>query len=152
MFYRWNLRLPANSKCYIDAMVPSFSELVNGNKSYTGSGDLKKIEIWNVSSTNPRSLKRISWNSRPNRISLLGTVAFIPGTSKKGYMDGKELKPPTPLFECGGKSRVTVEIACRNCQLELQQVFSDPPLGNPSYKFAELRSDTAIGFDLQHLG
>lgn len=135
MFYRWNLRLPANSRCYIDAILPTVSVLEAGGKNYTGSGELDNIEIWNVSSTSPRSIKHISWNSRPQRVSLLGTVAFIPRRS--GYADGKELKPPTPLFECGGSNRLTVEIACRACQLEFRQVFSDPPLGNSQDPFSK---------------
>ncbi|KAF7974626.1 hypothetical protein HWV62_11608 [Athelia sp. TMB] len=131
MFYRWKLKGRDSGKCYIWAVVPERSTLAKGGKSYYSEGDVTEIEIWNVTPSihKPTSF---SWNTRPLRQNLLGTVNFttqpIPHTGMDGY-DGKELKPPTPRLPCAGETTITLEIACKSCKLEFDQVFSDPALG-----------------------
>lgn len=73
----------------------------------------------------------MSWNTRPARISLLGTVSFTSRDTQNilGYLDAQEIKAPTPRFDCLGDTEITVEVACAACQLEFDQVFSMPPLG-----------------------
>ncbi|KAH7915144.1 hypothetical protein BJ138DRAFT_1142429 [Hygrophoropsis aurantiaca] len=127
MFFRWHTTNPENSRCYVTAAVPSPEHLLNSTKSYVAEGDVSAIEIWNVSySAIPTEM---SWNTRPPRQALLGTVNF---TAPIDYYDpdrdGIELRPPTPLFECGGEQRMAIEVACSDCKLNFEQIFSMPAL------------------------
>ncbi|KAH7921605.1 hypothetical protein BV22DRAFT_1038486 [Leucogyrophana mollusca] len=129
MFYRFTMKNPANSTCYVTAAVPNAAKQLAGNKNYVSEGDVSAIEIWNVSYTDLPT--ELSWNTRPPRQSLLGTVNFAPPPDvydPDDERDGMELRPPTPLFECGGNSRIAIEVACSDCRLSFEQVFSDPPL------------------------
>ncbi|KIM79835.1 hypothetical protein PILCRDRAFT_823020 [Piloderma croceum F 1598] len=128
MFYHWKTK-SAWSKCYITAWVSSPEKLIAGGKHYAAEGDVTAIEVWNVSSPNP--LKEVTWNTRPRRLSLMGTVNFTTrdGQNQDSNLDGQELKRPTPLFDCSGMVDLTVEIACMSCRLQFDQIFSDPPLG-----------------------
>jgi hypothetical protein len=131
MFYQWKTK-SAWPKCYISGWVSSSENLKLGNKHYTAEGDVTAIEIWNVSSPlDSQSLKTMSWNNRPKRVSLMGTVNFTSHDTQNRvkHLDGQELKTPTPLFHCSGDVDLTVEIACASCRLQFDQVFSDPPLG-----------------------
>jgi hypothetical protein len=127
MIYHWR----ANSSwpmCYLTAWVSSPTDLLSGHKSYRAEGNVTGLEIWNVSApTNRNALKSMSWNTRPARLSLLGTVDF---TDQR--LDAQELKPPTPRFPCLGDTEITVEVVCSACQIEFEQVFSMPPLGSSS--------------------
>ena len=131
MFYRWKLNGRDLGKCYIWAVVPERSTLEKGGKSYYSEGDVTEIEIWNVT-TSVHKPTSFSWNTRPLRQNLLGTVNFttqpIPNIRTDGY-DGKELKAPTPRLPCAGETTIMLEIACKSCKLEFDQVFSDPALG-----------------------
>jgi len=138
MFYHWALT-GNKSSCYIWAVVPSRKTLADGGKGYTVEGDVTEIEVWNVTVT-PGRLTPLSWNTRPERLNLLGTVNFThaanpSATGDHEGWDAKELKPPTPRLPCFGETRITLEIACKSCKLEFDQIFSDP----------------ALGFDLQEL-
>jgi hypothetical protein len=104
-----------------------------GNKSYSSDGDLTAIEIWNLTApADPDTLKTMSWNTRPKRVSLLGTVNFtsIETQRRDLELDGQELRAPTPRFHCLGNMQITVEVVCTTCRLEFDQVFSNPPLGS----------------------
>jgi hypothetical protein len=131
MFYHWkyNSTWP---RCYISGWVSPHDKLVAANKSYIAEGDVTAIEIWNVSSlTDSESLTTMSWNTRPNRLSLMGTVNFTSRDiqSQIEHLDGQELRAPTPLFGCSGWVDLTVEIACKSCRLQFDQIFSAPALG-----------------------
>lgn len=131
MFYRWSADHPPKTMCYILAAVPSASDLKDGNKSYLAEGDVGAIEIWNVT-RHPSSFHSINWNTRPERVALLGTVNFtetVDTLDSAVETDGKELRAPTPRFDCSGEFDLAVEIACKDCLLEFEQVFSSPPLG-----------------------
>ncbi|KAJ6585350.1 hypothetical protein B0H19DRAFT_419233 [Mycena capillaripes] len=132
MIYHWRSN-SSWSKCYLTAWVSSPEELAASHKSsYTSEGDVTALEIWNLSTpTNPKSLKSMSWNTRPARISLLGTVNFTSRETQNrlGYLDAQEIKAPTPRFDCLGDTEITVEVLCKACRLEFDQVFSMPPLG-----------------------
>ncbi|KAJ7476170.1 hypothetical protein FB451DRAFT_1088228 [Mycena latifolia] len=131
MIYHWR----ANSswpQCYLTGWVSAAEELIAGHKSYMSEGDVTAIEIWNLSTPADRkALKTMSWNTRPARESLLGTVNFTSRAtqSRLGYLDAQELKAPTPRFDCLGDTEITVEVVCPACRLEFEQVFSMPPLG-----------------------
>jgi hypothetical protein len=122
MFYQF--RLPRNplTQCFIAAVVPQREEMEAGNKSFSAVGDIGAIEVWNV--TYPGRLTSLSWNTRPQRLGLMGTVNF---TSNKRE-DGWQLLEPTPRFACG-EGRYTIEVACSACRIEFLQEWSDPPLG-----------------------
>jgi hypothetical protein len=125
MIYYWKIK-GTRLKCYISAWVSLSDKLIAANKSYIAEGDVTAIEIWKVSTpTDPNSLKTMSWNTRPERLSLMGTVNF---TSQVGD-DGQELKWPTPLFDCSGTVNLTIEIVCMSCSLQFDQIFSSPALG-----------------------
>jgi hypothetical protein len=131
MFYHWNVNTTW-PRCYISGWVSPFRKLVEGNKSYIAEGNVSAIEIWNVTSrTDPQLLKSMSWNSRPRRLSLMGTVNFTSHEiqNRIDHLAGQELKMPTPLFDCSSEVYLTVEIACKSCHLQFDQVFTDPPLG-----------------------
>ncbi|KAJ6504618.1 hypothetical protein C8R47DRAFT_1209894 [Mycena vitilis] len=132
MVYYWR----SNSswpKCYLTAWVSSPEELIANNKTgHTWEGDVTSLEIWNLSTPAIRkSLKTMSWNTRPQRLSLLGTVNFTSRETQNrlGYLDGQELREPTPRFGCLGDTEITVEVVCKACRLKFDQVFSMPPLG-----------------------
>ncbi|KAF8214934.1 hypothetical protein K438DRAFT_1954939 [Mycena galopus ATCC 62051] len=131
MIYHWR----ANSswpKCYLTAWVSSSEELIAGHKSYTSDGDVTALEIWNLSTpANRNSLETMSWNMRPVRLSLLGSVNFTSRETQNqlGHLDGQEIRAPTPRFDCLGVTEITVEVVCKTCRLEFDQVFSMPPLG-----------------------
>lgn len=75
-------------------------------------------------------MKSLSWNSRPQRIALMGTVAFLPEKEKIEQLeleDGWQSLMPT-RFSCGEKAIVSIEVTCEGCRLEFEQLFSDPPL------------------------
>ncbi|KAF7354387.1 hypothetical protein MVEN_01127500 [Mycena venus] len=131
MIYHWMTNSPWQM-CYISGFVSPSELLVAGNKSYRSEGDLSAIEIWNVTTpANTGTLTALSWNTRPARISLLGTVNFtsVEAQRRTLQLDGQELRPPTPRFHCLGETEITVEVACKACHLEFEQVFSTPPLG-----------------------
>ncbi|KAH7920205.1 hypothetical protein BV22DRAFT_1133247 [Leucogyrophana mollusca] len=129
MFYRFRMKNPANSTCYVFAPVPTPAKLQSSNKSYVSEGDVSAIEIWNISYwALPAAL---SWNTRPPRQSLMGTVNFAPPPeiyNPEDERDGMELRPPTPLFDCGGDSRIAFEVTCSDCKLSFEQIMSDPAL------------------------
>jgi hypothetical protein len=131
MIYNWRIK-GTQPQCYIAAWVTSADKLATGNKSYTTEGDVTAIEVWNVSTPADRkSLKSMSWNTRPPRVSLMGTVNFTGQDvqNQTPELDGQELRWPTPLFNCSGMVDLTIEIACTSCRLQFDQVFSDPALG-----------------------
>ncbi|KAJ6584053.1 hypothetical protein DFH09DRAFT_1308755 [Mycena vulgaris] len=131
MIYHWRTN-SSWPKCYLSGWVSPAEELIAGHKSYMSDGDVTTIEIWNLSApADQKSLKTMSWNTRPSRLSLLGTVNFTSRATQTrlGYLDAQELKAPTPRFDCLGDTEITVEVACTACRLEFDQVFSMPPLG-----------------------
>lgn len=133
MFYSWSIKNEKKDRCYIWAVVPGQETLEAGGKGFKFTGDVTEIEVWNVTTT-PGALEPLSWNTRPERQNLLGTVNFTSqadpkaGEDNLGW-DGAELRWPTPRFPCHGKTKITLEIACKNCTLEFDQIFSDPALG-----------------------
>ena len=131
MIYHWRIGHRSWPKCYINAWVPSPDELVQGSKSYAAEGDVTAIEIWKLSNPDPESLRMMSWNARPKRLSLMGMVNFTSRyvQNRVHELDGQQLKWPTPLFSCGGMLNITIEIVCTSCQLQFEQIFSLPALG-----------------------
>ncbi|KAJ7452974.1 hypothetical protein B0H11DRAFT_2072117 [Mycena galericulata] len=131
MIYHWRAK-SSWPMCYITAWVSPADDLIAGHKSYTSEGDVTSIQIWNLSTPdNPKTLKTLSWSSRPPRESLLGTVNFtgLDIQRSDSDLDGQELRAPTPRFSCLGIKEITVEVACTGCHLEFYQIFSDPALG-----------------------
>ncbi|KAG1876333.1 hypothetical protein F4604DRAFT_1760997, partial [Suillus subluteus] len=89
-----------------------------------------RFKFWNVT-TPTTSMKSLSWNSRPQRIALMGTVSFLPEKEKIEQLqlqDRWQALMPT-RFSCGEKMTVSIEVACEGCELEFEQVLSFPPLG-----------------------
>ncbi|KAF7298790.1 hypothetical protein MIND_00826600 [Mycena indigotica] len=138
MIYRWKTKSNWPT-CYLTGWVSPRAELSAGNKSYSARGDMTAIQVWLVEATRSPNLdlskSGVSWNTKPHRISLLGTLNFTSHADQEGrsYLDGQELKPPTPRFPCLGQTEITVELAfgddCVGCRLQFEQVFSMPPLG-----------------------
>ncbi|KAJ7741291.1 hypothetical protein B0H16DRAFT_1565250 [Mycena metata] len=131
MIYHWRTN-SSWPKCYLAGWVSASKDLIAGHKSYTSEGDMTAIEMWNLSTpANPQVLKTMSWNTRPQRLSLLGTVNFTSRETQArlGYLDAQEIKAPTPRVDCLGDTEITVEVVCKGCRLEFEQVFSMPPLG-----------------------
>ncbi|KAG1861274.1 hypothetical protein F4604DRAFT_1788281 [Suillus subluteus] len=129
MFFQWHLRKSKFKSCYIDSVVVPPEDGLAANKTYTSSGSLTQIQIWNVT-TPTKPMKSLSWNSRPQRIALMGTVAFFPEKEKQELLDledGWQSLMPT-RFSCGEKMTVSIEVACEGCRLEFEQLFSSPPL------------------------
>ncbi|KIM73564.1 hypothetical protein PILCRDRAFT_15143 [Piloderma croceum F 1598] len=116
MIYHWRIGR-SWPRCYINPWVPSPDELVQGSKSYAAEGDVTAIEIWKLSNPDPESLRMMSWNTRPERISLMGTVNFTSRyiQNKVHELDGQQLRWPTPLFSCSGRPNITIEIVCTSC-------------------------------------
>lgn len=131
MFYHWETTT-TRQRCYIGAWVSPPEKLAAANKSLVVEGDVTAIEIWNVSI--PTYPQTMSWNTRPNRLSLMGTVNFTRNDIRNQIagLDGQELRAPTPLFDCGGEVNLSVEIVCKSCHLQFDQIFTDPPLGTYS--------------------
>lgn len=131
MFFQWHLGQSKFTSCYIDSIVPTIEDGLAANKSYTSSGSITEIQIWNVT-TPVEGMTNLSWNTRPQRIALMGTVAFLPEKEKieqLGLEDGWQSQLAT-RFSCGKEAAViTVEVACNSCRLEFEQIFSVPPLG-----------------------
>jgi hypothetical protein len=130
MFFQWKLRKSKFTSCYIDSVVPTPEDGRAANKTYTSSGSLTQIQIWNVT-TPIETMRNLSWNSRPQRIALMGTVAFLPEKEKIEQLeleDGWQSLMPT-RFSCGEKATVSIEVTCEGCRLEFEQLFSTPPLG-----------------------
>ncbi|KAG1728795.1 hypothetical protein EDB19DRAFT_1897364 [Suillus lakei] len=125
MFFQWHLGWSKFTSCYIDSVVPTLEDGLAGNKSYTSSGSLTEIQIWNVT-TPAEGMMSLSWNTRPQRIALMGTVAFLPEKEKieqPKLEDGWQSQLAT-RFSCGKKATViTVEVACDDCRLEFEQLF-----------------------------
>ncbi|KAG1861281.1 hypothetical protein F4604DRAFT_1788292 [Suillus subluteus] len=129
MFFQWKLDKSKFKSCYIDSVVPTPEDGLAANKTYTSSGSLTQIQIWNVT-TPTKSMKSLSWNSRPQRIALMGTVAFLSDKEKEellDFEDGWQSLMPT-RFSCGEKMTVSIEVACEGCRLEFEQLFSSPAL------------------------
>jgi hypothetical protein len=133
MFYQWHLRSSKFTSCYIDSVVPTLRDGLAANKSYVSSGSLARVQIWNTT-TPPEHMKILSWNTRPQRIALMGTVAFLPEKEKikqLKFEDGWQSQLPT-RFPCGEDATVSIEVACDGCRIEFEQLFSSPPLGERS--------------------
>lgn len=130
MFFQWHLGRSRFTSCYIDSIVPTVEDGLAANKSYTSSGSITEIQIWNVT-TPAEGIMNLSWNTRPQRIALMGTVAFLPEKQKieqLGLEDGWQSQLAT-RFSCENKaSVVTIEVACDSCRIEFEQLFSIPPL------------------------
>jgi hypothetical protein len=130
MFFQWHLRSKFTS-CYIDSIVPTVEDGLAANKTYSSSGSITGIQIWNVTAPAER-MTSLNWNTRPRRIALMGTVAFLPEKEKieqLGLEDGWQSQLATQ-FSCGKEASViTVEVACDNCRIKFKQLFSIPPLG-----------------------
>ena len=127
--------------CYITAWVSAAEDLSTAHKSYSSEGNVTAIEIWNLTSPeDSKTLKSMSWNTRPARVSLMGTVNFTSVRTQRGVGDliGQELRAPTPRFGCLGETDITVEVACTACHLEFDQIFSTPALGECVVLLAEL--------------
>ncbi|KAG1809627.1 uncharacterized protein BJ212DRAFT_1302471 [Suillus subaureus] len=111
-------------------IVPTVEDGLAANKFYISSGSITEIQIWNVT-TPVEGMTSLSWNTRPQRIALMGTVAFLPEKEKieqLGLEDGWQSQLAT-RFSCGKEaSVVTVEVACDSCRIEFKQLFSVPPL------------------------
>ncbi|KAF9063739.1 hypothetical protein BDP27DRAFT_1426558 [Rhodocollybia butyracea] len=139
-FFHWVTNLSPTASCYIEAVVSNASALAAGGKtSYVSTGNISALEVWNVTAL-PKS--GITWDTRPQRLNLLGTLNFTEDYLRS-YDTGWQLRDPTPRFGCGGKKETNVEIACSadavedsGCWLEFETVFSDPPL---SIDLQELR-------------
>lgn len=129
MFFQWHLSKRKFKSCYIDSVVLSPEDGIAANKTYTSSGSLTHIQIWNVT-TPEKYMKSLSWNSRPQRIALMGTVGFFPDKEKIEQLeleDGWQSLMAT-RFPCGEEGTLSIEVACEGCRLEFEQVFSSPPL------------------------
>lgn len=153
MFYQFRIKENNFQWCYIEAVVPTAQAAAEGGKSFVGSGDLYNIQIWNVSA--PQKLESMSWNTRPERVELMGTVAWLNERERMKVLDwedGWQMKPQAPRFPCNGHKWMTFEVACDNCTLEFDQIFSDPAMGksgpNPSH---DSRLTLSIAFDLLQL-
>ncbi|KAG0705822.1 hypothetical protein DFH29DRAFT_904992 [Suillus ampliporus] len=132
MFYQWHLGRSKFTSCYIDSVVPTPEDGLAANKTYTSSGPLIEIQIWNVT-TPVEGMTSLSWNTRPQRIALMGTVAFLPEKEKVRQLhfeDGWQSQLPT-RFLCGKQATqtISIEVACDSCKLEFEQLPSMPPLG-----------------------
>lgn len=142
MIFQFRTSNPKFTSCYIDDFVPIPEEGLAANKTYTSSGSLTAIQVWNVTTPDPsRGIKSLSWNTRPKRIALMGTVAFLPDkerVEKFDLEDGWELKAST-RFPC---VIYTIEVACEGCTLEFDQIFSDPALGKFKYPFSRFLSSS----------
>ncbi|KAF9020770.1 hypothetical protein BDZ89DRAFT_957999 [Hymenopellis radicata] len=154
MIYQWRFN-SSWTRCYISGWVSPLEKLIQGGKSYSAEGDVTEIEVWNVDYPSDSNLPSLSWNTRPTRQSLLGTVNFTDYDVQRQlfHSDGKELKSPTPLFECIDRRTITLEIACKACRLEFDQVFSDPALGTclRSVTFTVIEIASFTGFELIEL-
>jgi len=131
MFYQWHMDASNFTSCYVAGVVPSLEERVSSNKTFTSTGSLAAIEVWSVATPPRGELESLSWNTRPQRIGLMGTIAFMPEEemmTKLHREDGWQLSPPTPRFPCGEDKVYTIEVACSGCTLEFEQVLSFPPL------------------------
>ncbi|KAF7299741.1 hypothetical protein HMN09_00980000 [Mycena chlorophos] len=136
MIYHWTTNSSWPS-CYLTGWVSPPERLLEGNKSYKATGDVTAIEVWRLQDVSGSYLRAngVSWNTRPARLSLMGTVNFTNRVEQEHlhHLDGQELKAPTPRLPCSGVTEITVELAfadsCVGCRLEFQQVFSMPPLG-----------------------
>lgn len=130
---------------------------MEGNKSYIAEGNVSAIEVWDVTSrTDPQLLlKSMSWNSRPKRLSLMGTVNFTSHEiqSRINHLAGQELKLPTPLFDCSNEVYLTVEIACKSCYLKFDQIYAAPPLGMYCVFYWRQQANIVVylGFELVEL-
>ncbi|KAG1728484.1 uncharacterized protein EDB91DRAFT_1313711 [Suillus paluster] len=81
MFYQWQFGPSKFTSCYIDSVVPTLEDGLVANKTYTSSGTLTEIQIWNVT-TPVEGTTSLSWNTRPQRIALMGTITFLPEKEK----------------------------------------------------------------------
>ncbi|KAG1765971.1 hypothetical protein EV702DRAFT_1151015 [Suillus placidus] len=126
MFFQWHLGRSRFTSCYIGSIVPTVEDGLAANKSYTSSGPIPEIQIWNVT-TPAEGMMGLSWNTRPQRIALIGTVAFLPEKEKiewLGLEDGWQSQLAT-RFSCGEEASViTVEIAYNSGRIEFEQLFS----------------------------
>lgn len=154
MFYQFRIKENNFQWCYIDAVVPTAEAAAKGGKSFVGSGDLYNIQVWNVSA--PQKLESMSWNTRPERVELMGIVAWLDERARMKVLDwedGWQMKPQAPRFPCNGHKWMTFEVTCDNCTLEFDQIFSDPPMGksgsSPASYYCRLTLSTA--FDLLQL-
>ncbi|KAJ6474135.1 hypothetical protein C8R45DRAFT_834891, partial [Mycena sanguinolenta] len=151
MIYHWRIRSEWPI-CYIAGWVSPSKDLVAGHKSYISEGDVTSIQIWNVFAPEDRTaLKSLSWNARPVREYLLGTVNFT-SIDTQGRLEGQQLRAPTPRFNCFGDTEITVEVVCTACRLKFNQVSSDPALGQFIYLIVVLGLILCSGFELIQLG
>ncbi|KAF7974607.1 hypothetical protein HWV62_11570, partial [Athelia sp. TMB] len=119
-FVHWSADNRAMTLCYIYAVVPSPAALQQSGQSVFSSGDVTRVEVWNVTGPASGPLSALSWSTRPRRVSQLGTANFTyqGNVGVHDAMDGHELKAP---FDCSGRFNLTVELACAGCRLEFEQ-------------------------------
>ena len=48
MFFQWHMSRSKLTSCYIDSIVPTPEDGLVANKTYTSSGSLNEIQIWNI--------------------------------------------------------------------------------------------------------
>ncbi|EGN98465.1 hypothetical protein SERLA73DRAFT_169425 [Serpula lacrymans var. lacrymans S7.3] len=130
MFFQFRMPASKFTRCYIGSAVPTPEEGAAANKTYVSSGSLTEFKVWNVT-TPSKPMKSLSWNTRPERVALMGTVAFLPEEEMIDQLDledGWQLSDPTPRFACGQKETYTIEVSCEGCSLEYEQILSLPAL------------------------
>jgi hypothetical protein len=117
--------------CYIESIIPTVEDGLVANKTYSSSGSITEIQIWNVTAPAER-MTSLNWNTQPRRIALMGTVAFLPekeNIEQLGLEDGWQSQLAT-RFSCGKEaSFITIEVACDNCRIKFKQLFAIPLLG-----------------------
>ncbi|EGN98533.1 hypothetical protein SERLA73DRAFT_183582 [Serpula lacrymans var. lacrymans S7.3] len=131
MFFQWQMPSSEATSCHIGITVPSPEERRVANQMYISSGPLhaSEIEIWNVTSFEP--MPSLSWNTRPRRISFMGTVEFPLGHTtidQQEVEDGRQLFSSEPRFSCGENATYTIELACGACRIKFKQVPSSSTL------------------------
>ncbi|KAG1761150.1 hypothetical protein EDD22DRAFT_954298 [Suillus occidentalis] len=107
MFFQRHLGRSRFTSCYIDSIVPTVEDGLAANKPYTSSGSITEIQIWNVT-TPAEGMRSPSWNMRPQRIALMGTMAFLPEKEKieqLGLEDSWQSQLATQ-FSCGKEASV----------------------------------------------
>jgi hypothetical protein len=112
----------------------SKTDMKPDERSWQLSGDLQDLEIWGIDATDWLDISKLTYSSRPKRLSRLGSLQVRPNDTVS-----------THSFPCPSDSIQSFEIFCISpgCTVDIWQNRQLPPMGECFPTCVELYSHNA---------
>lgn len=112
----------AMEHCSVGAWIPSHETAAKTNRTFELANGSAEVELWNLTTSDREELNpyKVTWNKRPKRQALIGTLKIV---------EGQSTLMPSQFCETG--SLQTFEFACptAGCKIDFMQGATEPRLG-----------------------